>query len=150
MALDGQTMLLCNGVSVTKLPRVKNVKGDILHVLKSSDDEYKGFGEAYFTTINHNDIKGWKEHKEMVLNLVVPVGGVRFYFFDRETKNSVSYQISEVNYERITVAPNVIMAFEGLMPGVNLILNVASIKHDPAEAINHDIGCFPLTKIVNK
>ena len=143
-------MILCNGVSIKKLQRIKNIKGDLLHIIKSSDDEYSGFGEAYFTMIKHNEIKGWKEHKEMVLNLVVPVGEVRFHFYDHKTENSVNYKISPTNYERITVQPNIVVAFEGLMPGVNLVLNVANIKHDPTEAVNYDITSFPLCNDLNQ
>ena len=139
-------MKLCNGVRIKSLPRIKNIKGDLLHILKSSDEEYHGFGEAYFTTINYNEIKGWKEHKKMVLNLVVPVGEVCFYFYDHETSETINYIISPTNYERITVDPHVVVAFKGLMPGVNLILNVASEKHDPSESINYDIKCFPLDR----
>ena len=30
---------------------IKNVKGDILHVLKSNEKSFDGFGEAYFSSI---------------------------------------------------------------------------------------------------
>ena len=44
--------------------------GDVLHGLKKNDDNFYGFGEAYFSTINYGEIKGWKRHSEMVLNIL--------------------------------------------------------------------------------
>ena len=40
-------------INSKNLKIIKNDKGDILHGLKSSDSNYKGFGEAYFSKINY-------------------------------------------------------------------------------------------------
>ena len=40
---------IINGVSVTPLKRIFTPKGDVLHALKSSDSDFCGFGEAYFS-----------------------------------------------------------------------------------------------------
>ena len=41
------------------------------------------FGEIYFSNINSLCIKAWKKHKIMTLNLIVPIGKVRFVFHDK-------------------------------------------------------------------
>ena len=46
-----------DGVILTPLKQIYHPKGDIFHAMKKSDIGFDGFGEAYFSTINQNDIK---------------------------------------------------------------------------------------------
>jgi len=71
-----------DGITLTSLKQITHPKGDIYHAMKASDDGFSGFGEAYFSTVNKNDIKGWKKHTEMTLNLVVVIGEVEFVVYD--------------------------------------------------------------------
>ena len=134
------------GVLLTPLAQVAHPKGAIFHALKAGDDAFHGFGEAYFTQIVHAEVKGWKRHSRMVLNLVVPQGAVRFYVVDeaRGTRWSTVLGGAPEQYARLTVPPGVWVAFRGLAPGSSLILNVASIAHDPAEASNCALDTWPL------
>lgn len=74
------------GVGLISLKRIDYPLGDVFHGMKKNDDGFAGFGEAYFTTINVNQIKGWNKHKIMTLNLVVPVGKVIFVLFDERER----------------------------------------------------------------
>ena len=127
-----------DGVILTPLKQIHNPKGDIFHAMKKSDTGFAGFGEAYFSSINQDDIKGWKIHTKMTLNLVVPIGEIEFVIYDEETKEFFSVKLSQNNYQRLTVKPNLWMAFRGLGE-YNMLLNLASIEHDPNEAINIDL-----------
>lgn len=128
-----------DGVILTPLKQISNPKGDIFHAMKKSDDGFNGFGEAYFSTIHKDDIKGWKKHTKMTLNLVVPIGKIEFIIYDENSKEFFSVQLSKDNYQRLTVKPNLWMAFRGL-DEKNMLLNLASMEHDPSEAINIDIN----------
>ena len=121
-----------NRVILTPLKRIFNPKGDIYHVMKSSDIGYRGFGEAYFTTINKNEIKGWKKHNRMTLNLVVIVGRVKFVIYDEITRKFSTVILSPTNYQRLTINPQLYFAFKGLKDN-NIILNIANLQHDPYE-----------------
>jgi dTDP-4-dehydrorhamnose 3,5-epimerase len=123
---------------------MRHPKGDILHALKISDNSYSGFGEAYFSIIHYNEIKGWKRHRKMTLNLIVPQGNVRFYHYDSERKKVTFIDIGAKNYMRLTVRPQQWIAFEGLDKGLNLILNIANITHDPDEADTVPLTTFPI------
>ncbi|MDQ1298578.1 MAG: hypothetical protein QG558_1117, partial [Campylobacterota bacterium] len=46
--------------------------------------------------------------------------------------------LSQDNYQRLTVKPNLWVAFKGLGE-YNLLLNLASIEHDPHEAQNIEL-----------
>ena len=128
-----------DGVILTPLKQIYHPKGDLFHGMKKSDNGYDGFGEAYFSTINKDDIKGWKTHKKMTLNLIVPVGKIKFVVYNEETKEFFSVILSQNNYQRLTVGPNLWMAFQGVGE-YNMLLNLASIEHDPTEAISVDLS----------
>jgi len=123
--------------------RIFHPKGDIYHVLKKSAAEFTEFGEAYFTTIVHGETKGWKRHTRMQMNLVVPVGTVRFYVRD-SNGHARAFEVGSENYGRLTVPAGLWMAFHGVGTEQNLVLNIASIEHDPAEAENVPLTTFPL------
>jgi dTDP-4-dehydrorhamnose 3,5-epimerase len=122
-------------VILTPLKQIIHPKGDIYHGMKKSDVGYDGFGEAYFSTVNKDDIKGWKKHTLMTLNLVVPVGAIEFVVYDEEDKSFFTQTLSRENYQRLTVKPNAWMAFRG-KGEYNILLNLANIEHNPEEAIN--------------
>lgn len=131
-------------VVVTPLKRMNVPGGDVLHAMKDSDAGFNGFGEAYFSIVEHGAVKAWKRHKEMTSNLIVPTGIVRFVLFDDRNKEDDSNVFQEItlsqeNYCRLTVPPMIWFGFEGKGENTNLILNIADIKHDPMESDRKDI-----------
>ncbi len=127
-----------DGIILTPLKQIHNPKGDIFHAMKKSDGGFDGFGEAYFSTVHKDDIKGWKKHSKMTLNLVVPVGKIEFVLYNENSKEFFSVQLSQDKYQRLTVQPNLWMAFRGLEKN-NMLLNLASIEHDPSESENIEL-----------
>jgi dTDP-4-dehydrorhamnose 3,5-epimerase len=139
--------LTIEGVILTPLKQVFHPKGDIFHAMKRSDPGFNGFGEAYFSTVNSGDIKGWKKHLRMMMNLVVPVGKIRFVIHDIRDDSKTfgdffSVCLSVDNYQRLTVPPGVWVGFQGMGEGLNLLLNLADLEHDPAESENLPIESF--------
>lgn len=130
-----------DGLYITPLKQIPHPKGDILHGIRKTDPGFTGFGEAYFSTIKQGDIKAWKRHSRMTLNLIVPEGEVKFVLYD-DRENSITaglfqeITLSKSNYKRLTIPPNIWMGFQGLGNGLNLLLNVADIEHDPNEQEN--------------
>jgi dTDP-4-dehydrorhamnose 3,5-epimerase len=122
-----------DGVILTPLKQIYHPKGDIYHAMKKSDVGFNGFGEAYFSTIHQHDIKGWKKHTEMTLNLVVPIGEIEFVIYDGT--DFFSTKLSQEHYHRLTISPNLWVAFRGL-ESTNMLLNLANLEHNPDEAIN--------------
>lgn len=128
-----------DGVTLTPLKQIYHPKGDIFHAMKKSDDGFAGFGEAYFSTIHQGDIKGWKQHTQMTLNLVVVLGEIEFVVYDEIKKEFFSVRLSKDNYQRLSVSPKLWVAFRGLGKS-NMLLNLANLEHDPKEAINIDLS----------
>lgn len=133
-------------VLFTPLRRIRTRGGDVLHGMKENDPGYAGFGEVYFSFIAPGEIKGWKRHRRMTLNLLVPTGAVRFVLYDGEI--GAEHQgcfhtqtiCSETHYGRLTVPPGIWLAFQGLGASVSLVTNVADMPHDPAEVDRVKLG----------
>ena len=104
--------------------------------MKATEKEFHGFGEAYFSCLNYEAIKGWKKHIRMTLNLIVITGEIKFVIFNE--KNFYEVVLSKNNYQRLTVAPGLWVAFKGLSEE-NVLLNLANIEHDPSECENMNL-----------
>lgn len=128
-----------DGVTLTLLKQIHHPKGEILHAMKKSDEGFNGFGEAYFSIVNEGEIKGWKKHTKMTLNLIVPVGEIKFVIFNEETNEFFDVILSLENYQRLTITPGLWFAFQGLGKGSNMVLNIANIEHDPNEVVSKDL-----------
>ncbi|MDR1681729.1 MAG: dTDP-4-dehydrorhamnose 3,5-epimerase family protein [Prevotellaceae bacterium] len=136
-----------DGVILTPLRQIRHPQGDVFHGMKKSDAGFAGFGEAYFSTVGKGDIKAWKKHREMTLNIIVPTGKIRFVLFDDRstspTKGCMNEFILSIdNYQRLTVPPQVWMAFQGLDDD-NRLLNIASMEHAPDEMERLPIADIP-------
>ena len=124
-----------DGLTLTPLLQIHNPKGDIYHVMKKNDLGYHGFGEAYFSSIYKGQIKNWKKHTKMTLNLIVPMGEIKFVVYNDNSKDFFSVKLSKKNYQRLTVKPGLWLAFQGL-EDTNMLLNLANIEHDQSESVS--------------
>ena len=123
-------------ILLTPLQRIQTTGGDVLHAMKQSDAGYGGFGEAYFSWVSSGAVKAWKRHMRMTMNVVVPVGQVRFVFRSVNEDGGDEFRVEEIGldrYARITVPPGIWFGFQGLDTPQSLVLNIASIRHDPNE-----------------
>jgi dTDP-4-dehydrorhamnose 3,5-epimerase len=120
-------------IRVTPLQRITVSGGDVLHALKATEDGFCGFGEAYFSVIEYGIVKGWKRHTRMYMNIVVPVGMVRFVFYDDKKASFREEMMGVDRYVRLTVPPGIWFAFQGAAAQASYVLNIASIPHDPNE-----------------
>ena len=126
-------------ILVTKLSKIDIDKGNVMHAIKANDRGFVGFGEAYFSLIKKNEIKGWKLHNEMVMNLVVPIGNVKFVFYQKNQDSLKEFRIESIgedNYCRLTVPTGIWFGFQGLSEPVNVVLNISNIEHNAKEQEN--------------
>jgi dTDP-4-dehydrorhamnose 3,5-epimerase len=129
-------------VLITKLDVIDTPGGNVMHGMKETSTGYAGFGEAYFSQVDRGAIKAWKRHKKMTLNLIVPVGEIRFVLFDDREVSNTQFQeviISKDNYCRLTVPPMIWMGFQGLSGDGSMLLNIANLEHNPNEVDKRNI-----------
>ena len=130
---------MIDGLVLTENKVIKHPKGDIFHIIKTSSEGFEGFGEVYISSILKNDIKGWKKHKKMILNLTVVYGKVNFAIFDDRSKSNSNGEMNNfvlgpnINYSRLTVPPGLWVAFKGI-EDTNLVLNLIPSEHDQSES----------------
>jgi len=128
---------LIEGLSLSPVNVVENKLGDIYKILSKSENSFDEFGEVYISTVAQGVVKAWKNHKQMICNLVVPFGEVKFVVFDdrasSKTKNKFfEITLSKKNYKRLTIPVKLWFGFKGLSK-FNAIVNVASVPHDHDE-----------------
>ncbi len=128
------------GVQLTPLKHITGAAGDIFHIMRNDTDGFKEFGEVYISTVKPGNIKGWKRHTKMTLNISVPVGAIRFILYNEATKQIQDCVLSSANYQRLTVSPGIWMAFRGEGTEESFLVNFADIPHDPAEAEALDLN----------
>jgi dTDP-4-dehydrorhamnose 3,5-epimerase len=134
---------MIDGVILTRLAIIEGDGGRVMHGLKITDPGFNGFNEAYFSEIGPMKIKAWKRHKKMTLNLIVPIGEIRFVLFDDRLPKENSFQeinLSLKHYYRLTIPPMVWLGFQGRSKASSVLLNVADLQHDPEEVDRKDVS----------
>ena len=126
---------MIEGIIETQLKVIPSEDGNVLHGIRSTDKSFVGFEEAYFSFINQDHIKAWKCHQKMTLNLIVPVGKVKFVFYSEKDNRFRVIEIGEKKYSRITVPPKIWFGFKGIGKSESIILNITNIEHNPKEII---------------
>jgi dTDP-4-dehydrorhamnose 3,5-epimerase len=117
----------------TPLKKITVSGGDVFHFLRKDTEQFCGFGEVYFSNIEFGKVKAWKYHHNMIMNLAVPSGSVKFVFWIEEANEFIEFTIGNKNYSLLTVCPGVWFGFKGKAEGTNLIANFSNILHDPTE-----------------
>lgn len=128
------------GVLLHDLAQIVVSNGNVFHALKATDDGYVGFGEAYFSQIDSGAVKGWKRHNRFTLNIIVPVGRIRFVIHDDRLESNTRGQFVEHvlspngNYKRLTIAAGLWVAFQGLDRNTSILLDIIPEPHNQNEA----------------
>lgn len=135
----------------TELRRIETSGGEVMKALHADEDDFLGLGEAYFSRVDPGCIRAWKRHNEMTVNVVVPVGHVRFVVATpRDTPDdATTFTVFDLGpdaaaghaYGRLTIEPGTWFGFMGGCDG-GLVLNLSNIVHRPDEADGKELGEF--------
>ena len=126
-------------INIHRLKKIDLPGGGVLRGLRKSDQDYIGFGEAYFSQVDFGAIKAWKLHTKMTMNIMVPIGEVHFAFID-EMGGFRTETLGANNYARLSVPPGIWFGFKGLNSPSSLILNISDIPHNPKEIERKDLN----------
>ena len=123
-------------IKVIKLKKFNNPIGDTMKYLSKKSSFFKGFGEAYFSEIKKNKIKGWIYHKKYWCILCVPFGKVQFNFKNSLDKNTKSKNITigKKNYSTIVVPPKIYFSFKSRVE-ISLVVNTINGEHSENESV---------------
>lgn len=134
------------GVTLTPLRQLVDERGAVLHMLRNDAPNFGGFGECYFSEINPGVVKAWKAHKNQTQNIAVPVGRIYMVLYD-DRPSSDSYQAQlqlELGrpdfYQLLQIPPSIIYGFQCISAVPALLVNCASIPHDPLESYFYSLA----------
>ena len=129
----------------TELRRIETSGGEVMKALTADEADFKGLGEAYFSRVNPGCVRGWKRHNEMTVNVVVPVGHVRFVTAEDSGDGATSFEHFDLGpdfaHGRLTIEPGTWFGFMGGTDG-GLVLNLSDIVHRPDEADGKELDEF--------
>ncbi len=130
-------------IKIIDIKEVSAKGGSIKKFINSNDNEFKGFGELYISSVENGIIKAWKYHNEMTLNLIVVSGAVKFVFYNGKEFKEI--QTASNVPKRIVVPPRIWYGFKGekdkssdILSLTNLIFNEEEIERRNFEEISYD------------
>ena len=129
---------MIEGVIVTPLRQFFDERGKVMHLLREDSPVFSRFGEVYFSCTYPGAIKAWHLHKRMTLNYAAIHGEIKCVLFDDRPDSSTRGCVQEVflspeNYCLLTVPPLIWNGWKGLGQNSSIVVNCATIAHDPAE-----------------
>lgn len=127
-------------VERTPLPRIATAGGEVLKAMRADEPGAVAVAEAYFSRVDPGAIRAWKLHTEMTVNVVVPVGHVRFVVHDDGRFDTFDLG-PEHDYARLTIPPGTWFGFQGGEAG-GLVLNLADVLHRPDEGRSQDVDAL--------
>tara|TARA_B100000073_G_C23731277_1_gene570870 strand:- start:2001 stop:2414 length:414 start_codon:yes stop_codon:yes gene_type:complete len=130
-------------IKIFDINEVSAKGGSIKKIINRLDNEYKGFGEIYISSVEKGIIKAWKYHKEMTLNLIVISGAIKFVFFNGKEFREI--KTNSCSLKRIIVPPKVWYGFKGeyssdsnILSLTNLIFKEEELERRNVEEISYD------------
>jgi dTDP-4-dehydrorhamnose 3,5-epimerase len=128
-----------HGVEIIPLKKIEDERGAVMHMLRSDQANFKGFGEIYFSLTNPGIVKGWKLHKKITQSMCVPEGTIKIVIYDSR-KESPSFGciqtivLGQENYSLLQLPPNIWYAFKAISVTHAIIANCINEPHLPAES----------------
>jgi dTDP-4-dehydrorhamnose 3,5-epimerase len=141
--IDGIKGEWIDGVKVVRKRRIADERGKILHMLKSTDEEFSKFGEIYFSCGYPGVVKAWHIHKEMTLNNCCIVGMIKLVLYDGRPDsptrgNLMECFIGEDNYCLVQIPHGITNGYKAYGSELAILANCATMPHDRNELIYID------------
>lgn len=131
-------------VIITPLKRFPDERGAVMHMLKSTDESFQGFGEVYCSMVYPGVIKGWHFHTRVTRNYIVLSGMIRLVLSDMRDSSPSRGAVQEIymgeqHYVRVTIPPQIWSSFKGIGLLPAWVVDIVDQPHDPAESLKMDI-----------
>ena len=129
---------MIEGVKIIQKKQIFDERGKIMHMLRADDDNFKKFGEIYFSVTYPNVVKAWHLHKQMTINYAVIAGKIKLVLFDDRQGSKTKGEIQEIflsddNYSLIEIPPMIWNGFKSIANEKSIIANCSDIPHDSNE-----------------
>lgn len=126
---------MIEGVIVKSLKKIPDDRGTILKMQESTDAEFKGFGEIYFSTIYPNVVKGWHLHEKATLNYAVIQGLIKLVLYDDRENSATKGELMEIylgdqNYCLVQIPSGVWNGFKCVGEHMAIVADLIDLPHD--------------------
>jgi len=123
-----------DGVVVKPLKQIPDERGCIIKMQESTDPEFRGFGEVYFSTVHPGVVKGWHLHEEMWLNYSVVRGDIKLVLFDDREGSPTRGELMELflgdrNRALVQIPPRVWNGFKGIGEVEAIVCDLTTMPH---------------------
>ena len=136
-------MTMIDGVLIVPRARIPDERGTVLQMLKSTDPEFLGFGEIYFSTIYPGVVRGWHRHAEMTLNYACIYGRIKLVLYDDRPRSPSRGELMERflgpdDYSLVQIPPGVWNGFKGMGSDAAIVANCCTHPHDASRSTRLD------------
>ena len=120
---------MIQGVKVKELKLNCDERGMLFEVLRSDEELFQQFGQAYITSSFPGVVKAWHMHKLQTDNLCLIKGCVKFVLYDARDGSSTHGEINEI-FPRddrrllIQIPPGIYHGFKNIGHDDALVLNI--------------------------
>ena len=87
---------MIDGVEIKNLRLVPDERGHLMEMLRSDDELFEKFGQAYVTTTYPGVIKGWHMHSRQSDNVVCVRGMIKLALYDVREGSASLGEVTEV------------------------------------------------------
>jgi dTDP-4-dehydrorhamnose 3,5-epimerase len=130
-------MNLIDGVVLKKLKMIPDERGRVMEMLRSDDDIFDKFGQAYVTVAYPGVVKAWHYHKVQDDYFVVVSGMMKVVLFDGRSNSPTEGLINE--FFMGIYNPAILKIPRGVMHGFKCISSEESmVVNIPTEPYNHE------------
>ena len=120
---------MIEGVVIKKLRVIPDERGRLMEILRSDDEIFHTFGQAYMTTAYPDAVKGWHYHKVQSDNMACIKGMMKFVLYDMREDSKTYGEVQEFfagehNPILIHIPPYVCHGFKCVSEQEAIVINV--------------------------
>ena len=128
---------MIEGARTKQLKVIPDERGRLMEALRSDDELFIKFGQAYITTAYPGIIKGWHYHTKQTDHFVIVKGMMKVVLYDQRdgspTKGLINeFFMGEKNPILVTIPPGVVHGMKGIGTEPAMLVNV------PTELYKYD------------
>lgn len=123
---------MIEGVKITPLKVVSDDRGEVKHMMKSTDPSFSKFGEIYFSVVLPGKIKAWHRNKKTTVNYAVIEGSIKLVLYDGNQVQEI--YTGEDNYCLVTIPPGIWRGFQAMGNKKAIVADLTDRPYDPDDA----------------
>ncbi|MHB0869720.1 MAG: dTDP-4-dehydrorhamnose 3,5-epimerase family protein [Chloroflexota bacterium] len=129
---------MIDGVATKPLRVIPDERGFLMEMLRSDDELFERFGQAYITAVYPGVVKGWHYHRKQTDHFVCVKGIAKVVLYDQREGSPTRGQLQEFfigerNPMLLKIPPLVMHGFKGVGTEMAMIINFPTELYDYKE-----------------